>query len=82
MPTPAVRHHIREGSTHQLQSAIQMDSQYGMQTMDGSLADLVRLGKVTREVALQRSSSPENFGRLFDASSVGVPGQGTLKRAG
>ena len=81
--TPAVRHHIREGSTHQLQSAIQMGSQFGMQTMDGALADLVRQGRITREVALQRSSSPDTFGRLFDSpEAVGGMGQGLLKRAG
>ena len=83
VPTPAVRHHIREGSTHQLQSAIQMGSQFGMQTMDGALADLVRQGRITREVALQRSSSPDTFGRLFDSpEAVGGMGQGLLKRAG
>jgi twitching motility protein PilT len=81
VPTPAVRHHIREGSTHQLQSAIQMGSQYGMQTMDGSLADLVRLGRITREVALAQCSNPENFGRLFDAPAAARP-QGLLMRAG
>ena len=82
VPTPAVRHHIREGSTYQLQSAIQTGSQFGMQTMDGSLADLVRLGKITREVALTRCSSPDTFGRLFESGERAGAGQNLLKRAG
>jgi twitching motility protein PilT len=81
VPTPAVRHHIREGSTFQLQSAIQTGSQFGMQTMDGSLADLVRAGRITRELALTRCANPENFGRLFDAPVAGAP-PSMLKRAG
>jgi twitching motility protein PilT len=66
VPTPAVRHHIREGATHQIPSAIMMGGQYGMQTMDGALADLVRGGKITRELALTRCSSPDTLARLLE----------------
>ena len=36
-----------------------------MQTMDASLVDLVRKGKITRELAESRSSSPEELRRLM-----------------
>ena len=61
MPTPAVRNLIREGKTHQIYSALQTGAQHGMQTMDASLADLVRSGKITRELAESRSTSPEEL---------------------
>src|SRR6202046_120827 len=44
VPPPAVRNLIREGKTHQIYSAIQTGAEYGMQTMDAALADLVRTG--------------------------------------
>ncbi|MGH3145907.1 MAG: type IV pilus twitching motility protein PilT, partial [Rubrobacter sp.] len=58
IPTPAVRNLIREGKTHQIYSTLQTGGSHGMQTMDASLADLVRRGKITRELAEARSSSP------------------------
>ena len=44
MPTPAVRNLIREGKTHQIYSVMQTGSSHGMQTMDATLAALVRQG--------------------------------------
>jgi len=52
--TPAVRNMIREGKTHQLYSALQAGGQFGMQTMDQSLADLHKKGKISFEMALDR----------------------------
>jgi twitching motility protein PilT len=65
VPTNAVRNLIREGKTHQIHSALQTGGAHGMQTMDASLADLVRKGKITRELAEARSSSPEELRRLM-----------------
>jgi twitching motility protein PilT len=65
VPTPAVRNLIREGKTHQIYSAIQTSGSVGMQTMDGHLAQLVRMGKITRSVAEQRASIPEELKRLL-----------------
>ncbi len=45
VPTPAVRNLIREGKTHQIYSVLQTGSSVGMQTMDTSLAQLVRAGQ-------------------------------------
>jgi len=52
--TPAVRNLIREAKTHQLYSSLQAGGQYGMQTMDQSLADLVKAGKISHEMAAER----------------------------
>jgi twitching motility protein PilT len=65
VPTPAVRNLIREGKTHQIYSALQTGGTHGMQTMDASLASLVRNNKITRALAEQRSSSPEELRRLM-----------------
>ena len=45
VPTPGVRNLIREGKTHQIYSLIQTGAAHGMQTMDASLAGLVRAGR-------------------------------------
>jgi twitching motility protein PilT len=65
VPTPAVRNLIREGKTHQIYSALQTGGRFGMQTMDASLAQLVRQHKITRELAESRSSAPEELRRLM-----------------
>jgi len=48
---------------------MQTGTKFGMQTMDSSLADLVRRGVITRETADQRSSNPEDLGRLLISSA-------------
>jgi twitching motility protein PilT len=70
VPTPAVRNLIREGKTHQIYSALQTGGQFGMQTMDASLAGLVREQKITREIAEARSSTPEELRRLMGTVRV------------
>ena len=65
VPTPAVRNLIREGKTHQIYTVMQTGSRHGMQTMDASLADLVRRNLITKELAEQRSSNPEDLNRLL-----------------
>jgi twitching motility protein PilT len=70
VPTPAVRNLIREGKTHQIYSALQTGGQFGMQTMDAALAQLVREHKITRELAESRSSAPEELRRLMGTVRV------------
>ena len=65
VPTPAVRNLIREAKTHQIYSMLQTGSQYGMQTMDAALAELVRRGKITKDLAVKKSSNPEELERLI-----------------
>ena len=65
VPTPAVRNLIREGKTHQIYSAIQTGAEHGMQTMDSALAELVRAGRISRDVAQRRASVPAELARLL-----------------
>jgi twitching motility protein PilT len=62
--TPAIRNLIRDGKTFQIYSAMQAGGRFGMQTMDQSLADLVRRGRVTYELGLERSHHPDELNRL------------------
>jgi twitching motility protein PilT len=77
--TPAVRNLIREEKIHQIYSAMQAGSKFGMQTMNQSLADLVRRRLITREEALNRSTLPEELAQLLQgegplAGSAAAPG--------
>ena len=77
IPTPAIRNLVREGKTHQIYSAIQTSGSLGMQTMDAHLAQLVRMGKITRQLAEQRAAVPEELKRLLGGvqPSPGMAGQ-------
>jgi twitching motility protein PilT len=70
VPTPAVRNLIREGKTHQIYSVLQTGSAVGMQTMDASLAMLVRQGSITQKLAESRSGTPEELRRLLGAGTL------------
>lgn len=73
--TPAIRNLIREGKTHQIYSAMQAGAQQGMHTMDQHLADLVKTGKISYEVGLEKCHHVEDFNRLtgrFSGSSQGA----------
>src|SRR5438046_8655432 len=61
--TPAIRNLIREEKIHQVYSAIGTGSKYGMQTMNQSLAELVKRKQITREEALNRSTIVEELDR-------------------
>jgi twitching motility protein PilT len=65
VPTPAVRNLIREGKSHQIYSVLQTGGSYGMQTMDASLAGLVRAQKITKQLAESRAHSVEELRRLL-----------------
>ncbi|HEX4011709.1 MAG TPA: type IV pilus twitching motility protein PilT [Solirubrobacteraceae bacterium] len=74
IPTPAVRNLIREGKTHQLYSAIQTGAEHGMQTMDSALTELVRAGRITRDMAKRRASVPAELARLLGDTLTAVDG--------
>ncbi len=67
VPTPGVRNLIREGKTHQIYSLIQTGAAHGMQTMDASLAGLVRAGRISQETAETRTSNLEELRKLIQA---------------
>ena len=62
--TPAIRNLIREGKIHQITTAMQAGGKHGMQTMDQSLADLVRKNIITFELAAERAANIEDLQRL------------------
>jgi twitching motility protein PilT len=62
--TPAVRNLIREGKTHQIYTSMQAGGKFGMQVMDQHLAQLVKLGRVSYETALEHSHHVDEFNRL------------------
>jgi twitching motility protein PilT len=72
--TPAVRNLIREGKTHQIYSIMQAGGRFGMQTMDQSLANLVKAGKVTQQLAYERCHDPEELNRLIGGSGASFDG--------
>src|SRR4051794_13452227 len=73
IPTPGVRNLIREGKTHQIYSLIQTGGAHGMQTMDSSLATLVRENTITMAVAESRSSEPSEMRKLVQSGGIGQP---------
>ena len=62
--TPAIQNMIREGKYHQLESAMQTSD--GMVTMDTSLSDLYRTGKITKETALSYCSNYDLMKKRLD----------------
>ena len=68
VPTAGVRNLIREGKSHQIYSLIQTGGAVGMQTMDASLASLVRAGRITMAAAETRSSQPAELRKLVQAT--------------
>ena len=59
--TAAIRNLIRENKIAQMYSSIQTGSQYGMQTLDQCLQDLVKRGLVTRQQAIGYAKNKEIF---------------------
>lgn len=62
--TSAVRNIIREGKSHQLEAVIQTGAQFGMQSMDKTLAGLVHQGAITFDEARNYAVDIDEFNRL------------------
>lgn len=60
----AIRALIRDGKTHQLDTAIQTGAEQGMQTMDRTLAKLVQTGVITYESAREYAVDITELDRL------------------
>jgi len=58
---PAIRNLIREDKVAQMYSSIQTGSNYGMQTLDQCMQDLVKRGLITRQSALGYAKNKEIF---------------------
>ena len=59
--TPAIRNLIREAKIAQMYSAIQTGQQYGMQTLDQNLQDLVKRNIVSSAEARSKAMNKDNF---------------------
>lgn len=64
LASTAIRTSIREGKTHQIDSILQTSQEVGMNTLETSLAALVREGSITLEAAQSWSLRPEELTRL------------------
>jgi twitching motility protein PilT len=58
---PAIRNLIREDKVAQMYSSIQTGQQFGMQTLDQCLQDLVKRGVVTRQQAAGYAKNKDSF---------------------
>lgn len=63
--TPAVRNIIREGKSHQLEAVIQTGAEFGMQSMDKTLASLIHAGRITYEEARNVAVDLDELDRLM-----------------
>jgi twitching motility protein PilT len=63
--TDAVRALIRKGDDHQLRSQISVGRAEGMTTMEQSLADLVKVGRITRETAYAHGYRTDDLQRYL-----------------
>jgi twitching motility protein PilT len=63
--TSAVRNIIREGKTHQLDAVIQTGAEFGMQSMDKHLAELIHAGTITYEEARNVAVDVDELDRLM-----------------
>ena len=61
---PGIRSLIREGKTHQIDTAIQTGADQGMQTMDRTLAGLVKTGVITYDSAREYALDANELNRL------------------
>ena len=59
----SIRNLVRESKIHQIDFVIQSSAAEGMLSMDGSLANLFKEGKITRETALKYANNVEQLER-------------------
>jgi twitching motility protein PilT len=62
---PAVRNIIREGKSHQLEAVIQTGAEFGMQSMDKTLASLIHNGSITYDEARNVAVDLDELDRLM-----------------
>lgn len=62
---PALRTMIREGKTHLIDNLIETSAEYGMVSLEASLARLVKEGRVTSEVAVRYCLRPGVLRKLL-----------------
>jgi twitching motility protein PilT len=71
--TPAIRNLIRENKVHQMYGMMQSSAGVGMQTMNASLASLVKRRLITSEDALAASMLPDELARMLGNTAAPAP---------
>ena len=74
IPDDAVRNLIRQGKVEQIYTNMQTGSGKGMQTMEQALVDLVLSGVVAHDLAMSRSSRPQQLLEPHPARAGERPG--------
>jgi twitching motility protein PilT len=74
LPDDAVRNLIRQAKIEQVYSVMQTGTARGMQTMEQALADLTVRRVVNIDVALERSSRPDQLTGILERSGFDVKG--------
>jgi twitching motility protein PilT len=59
--TPAIRNLIREAKVAQMYSAIQTGQQFGMQTLDQCMLEMVKRNAISAEEARSRAANKDVF---------------------
>jgi twitching motility protein PilT len=80
LPDDAVRNLIRQAKVEQVYSIMQTNTARGMQTMEQALADLALRRVVNVDVALERSSRPDQLTGILERAGMDV--KGALASAG
>src|SRR5512141_1818782 len=78
VPNAAIRNLIREDKVHQIYSMMQTgQSKFGMQTFNQSLATLYFKKMITLQIALSRSSNPDELQEMISRGAGTIMAQGT-----
>ncbi len=64
----AVRNLVREGKTHQIENLMVSGATAGMQTLNASLAQLVKSGVVSLDSAIEKSNHPDDLRAAIPSS--------------
>jgi twitching motility protein PilT len=77
VPTAAIRNLVREDKIHQIYSAMQTGTgQTGMQTFNQGLANAYFAKLITLDVALSRSSNPDELQDMINRGVTSGPAAG------
>lgn len=75
VPNSAIRNLVREDKIHQIYSVMQAGQlTHGMQTFNQSLASLYLQGQIALQLALSRSSNPDELQEMINRGSAGTVG--------
>ncbi len=80
VPNAAIRNLIREDKVHQIYSMMQTgQAKYGMQTFNQSLATLYFKKQISLQLALSRSSNPDELQEMISRGAGALQAQGTAQ---